>query len=59
MVKTYRTRKKTLLSALNEIEEFLDKLNLFEKEYPEYNHNIEIKRKKNEWEIFIRVIKDE
>ena len=59
MVKTYTSKKKKIIDALNEVDKFIEKMDLFMKEHPNYSYDLNIQKQRNNWEIRLTVTKDE
>lgn len=60
MNNTYLIKEKDLKTALDQIDSFQDKMELFSDKYPKYNYNININQKNKEWLVKLNIkIKDE
>lgn len=64
VTKQYRSEKETVIEALEDIESFISKMDLFKVAYPSYSYQVDInpnsnKRSKNKWVVDLKVIKDE
>ena len=57
--KQYRVKKTNIIEALEEIDAFLEKIELFTKKYPEYSYEFKITKTKKYWEILLTLIKNE
>lgn len=57
--KVYRRTSKDILEALEDVDKFTEKMELFMKEYPNYSYSMEIKKNKKNWEVLFTVNKDE
>ena len=63
-IKKYRSEKETVMEALDDVESFIMKMDIFKATYPNYHYEIEItpnlnKRNKNKWVVDLKVIKYE
>lgn len=60
MNNTYLIKEKDLKTALDQIDSFQDKMELFSDKYPKYNYNININQKNKEWLVKLNIkTKDE
>ena len=60
----YRSKKKTALQALDEIDNFIEKMDLFMEKHPEYRYKVMITKNENnddifKWIIELNVYKDD
>jgi hypothetical protein len=59
LTRTYYSNKKTIIEALDEVDKFIDKMELFMQEHPNYEYKLTIKKQRKKWEIKLIVIKNE
>lgn len=59
MTKVFRVKRKDVLEALDEIDRFMEKMDLFLKEHPGYSYKLEIKKTRRDWEIYLTIDKDD
>jgi hypothetical protein len=64
LVKEYSTEKDTIIEALDDIDSFIYRMELFRENHPSYSYKIDIKRttsKRNDkkWIVVLKVNKDE
>jgi len=57
---TYLIKEKDLKKALDQIDSFQDKMELFSGKYPRFSYNVNINKEKDEWIIELNIkTKDE
>lgn len=64
MTKEFISEKETIIEALDDIQGFLNKMEMFMEKYPSYEYDIKIDRISNtrsnkNWVVQLKVIKDE
>ena len=62
--KEFISEKETIIEALDDVQGFLGKMEMFMEKYPNYNYDIQIERalnsrNNNKWVVQLKVIKDE
>ena len=59
MNNTYIIKEKNLKIALDQIDNFKDKMKMFSEKYPLYNHKVNINKKDDEWIIELNINNNE
>jgi len=64
MNREFISEKDTIKEALDDIDSFVTKMSLFQKDHPEYAYDIDLKRNTKirseyKWVVYLKVTKDE